>query len=68
MQIAIASLFVVVTFVVLYWLINAPRPWHLRNSKHGFPGRARRLIRIAIERAAHRDVHCLIAQQRERHL
>jgi hypothetical protein len=68
MQIAIALIFVVGPLVVLYWLLDWRGPRRPSESQYGSLRRARRLLRIAIERAAHRDVHWLIARERERHL
>jgi hypothetical protein len=62
------AILVVGTFVAVYWLLALRRPRRPGESRDGFLRRARRLVRIAIERAAHRDVHWLTARERERHL
>jgi hypothetical protein len=68
MQIAIALIFAVGPLVALYWLLGWRGPRRPGESQNGSLRRARRLIRVAIERAAHRDVHWLTARERERHL
>lgn len=62
------AIFVVLTFVAVYWLLAASRPGRHRDLQRRFLHRTRRLIRISIERAAHRDVHWLTARERDRHL
>jgi hypothetical protein len=68
METAVTAILVVGTFVAVYWLLASRAPRPRREPKDGFLRRARRLVLIAIERAGHRDVHWLIARERERHL
>jgi hypothetical protein len=68
MENVMVAVFVVLTFVTVYWLLAASRPGRPRDLQRRFLHRARHLIRISIERAAHRDVHWLTARERDRHL